>query len=69
MSNYIPDHPTIRNLERTGYPDGKIPERTYCPVCGAETDDYFVAYGEVIGCPECTRKVNAYEYQEEMMGG
>lgn len=28
MSGYndVPDHPVIRNMERTGYPDGKSPD-------------------------------------------
>lgn len=32
----IPDHPIIRNMERTGYPDGKEPRRKVylCPICG-----------------------------------
>ena len=28
----LPDHPIIRNLERTGYPDGKEPRYPHCPV-------------------------------------
>ena len=30
----IPDHPIIRNMERTGYPDGKEPsQKVYlCPM-------------------------------------
>ena len=32
----IPDHPVIRNMEATGYPDGKYPKYPRCPVCGRE---------------------------------
>ena len=32
----LPDHPVIRNLEMTGYPDGQEPEYPHCPLCGAE---------------------------------
>lgn len=28
---YVPDHPVIRNMERTGYPDGKPPEADEYP--------------------------------------
>lgn len=41
MSNFhMPDHPVIRNLERTGYPDGKLPE-VVCPNCGAACVTYY----------------------------
>lgn len=32
MYNDIPDHPVIRNMEATGYPDGKEPDYPHCPV-------------------------------------
>lgn len=32
----IPDHPVIRNMKATGYPDGKEPQYPHCPVCGKE---------------------------------
>ena len=28
----LPDHPVIRNMERTGYPDGVTPEEPHCPL-------------------------------------
>lgn len=31
------DHPVIRNMERTGFPDGKCEEWPVCPACGGET--------------------------------
>lgn len=34
----IPDHPVIRNLEATGYPDGKEPDYPHCPFCGEECE-------------------------------
>lgn len=49
----IPDHPVIRNLERTGYPDGKEPVYPHCPVCGKECFETYRRDGEVIGCNEC----------------
>ena len=61
----VPDHPIIRNMERTGYPDGKEPEYPRCPICEEETDTlYKDKYGEVFGCSECINKINAFEYQE-----
>ena len=42
MSLYdIPDHPVIRNMERTGYPEGKEPTYPHCPVCGEECDTIY----------------------------
>jgi hypothetical protein len=32
------DHPVVENLEQTGFPDGKLPLRLYCPVCGEECE-------------------------------
>lgn len=58
----IPDHPVIRNLEQTGYPDGrKDDEQPICPVCGRETDTYYKQDGEIIGCGECIRRIDAWE--------
>lgn len=50
----VPDHPVIRNCERTGYPDGKTPEEPCCPRCGAECyETYRDKEGDVIGCDSC----------------
>ena len=42
-------------------------EMPFCPVCGAETNDFFVSdYGaEILGCPECVRKIDAWERRSE----
>lgn len=29
---YLPDHPVVQNMERTGYPDGKEPQFPHCPI-------------------------------------
>lgn len=62
MSNNIPDHPVIRNMELTGYPDGKEPKYPICPVCDAETDTFYRNYyGEIVGCDMCIKAVDAWE--------
>ena len=49
----IPDHPVIRNMELTGYPDGKEPEYPHCPVCGEECSEIYRNDLEIVGCDEC----------------
>ena len=51
------------------YPNLTPPEPTpppICPICGAETDtfkrDYF---GDIVGCDECIKEVDAWDYREE----
>ena len=62
MMDYL-DHPIVRNLERTGYPDGKEPPVPHCPVCGAECDTvyYNTRYREIIGCDECVFQADPWE--------
>lgn len=37
-----------------------------CPVCGEETDtfkrDY---YGDIVGCDNCVRDVDAWDYEQQ----
>lgn len=50
----IPDHPVIRNMERTGYPDGKIPFEPTCPVCDCECNTIYTdSINEILGCDQC----------------
>ncbi|MCI8388944.1 MAG: hypothetical protein HFE63_10845 [Clostridiales bacterium] len=66
MYDDIPDHPTIRCAENTGYApwqtDGKV---CYCPECGEEltiADDVYVNFdGEVIGCSNCLKRCDVSE--------
>lgn len=52
----LPDHPVIRNLERTGYPDGKDPRYPKCPVCGEECETVYKTKDyEIVGCNLCLR--------------
>lgn len=60
----IPDHPVIRNMERTGYPDGKEPRRAICPICGEECDYIYKALGSIVGCDVCIDVYNS----EDVLG-
>lgn len=61
----IPDHPVIRNCERTGYPDGKIPKWPICPMCGEECDTVYRNKNlEIVGCEGCISWVDAWEEEE-----
>ena len=63
LSQNISDHPIIRNMELTGYPDGKEPEEYHCPVCGKECECIFKhkATGEIVGCDNCIEGVDPWE--------
>ena len=38
-----------------------------CPICGSELYDYVVedAYGDIVGCSECVKHLDADEYLEK----
>jgi len=58
----IPEDPIIRNMERTGYPDGKEPSFPRCPVCGEETDTFYKNNdGDIVGCDNCISTVDAWD--------
>lgn len=62
----FPDHPVIRNMERTGYPDGKIPEEYFCPNCGDPCKKIYTVLGhEAVGCEKCVGCMDAEEYFDE----
>ena len=66
MASYhdIPDHPVIRNMERTGYPDGKEPEYPICPVCGEECETIYKSKDyDIVGCDECIRSTDAWDVE------
>ncbi len=61
----IPDHPIIRNCERTGYPDGKEPPAPRCPICGEECETiYRDRSGECVGCDICMEALDAWGVPE-----
>lgn len=62
-----PDHPIIRNMERTGYPDGMELEEIVCPVCGAAAENFYVSAHDgmtVVGCEICVTAIPYYEFAE-----
>mgnify|MGYP001659084809 CR=1 FL=1 len=61
----FPDHPVIRNLERTGYPDGKESRYPRCPICGCECEDIYINKDfEIVGCDICLKQTDAWEHPE-----
>lgn len=67
--NNLPDHPVIRNMEMYGVPDPNEPEiHPVCPICGAEdVDEFYLHDGEIVGCSECIRCKDAYDYTADHM--
>lgn len=61
----ISDHPVIRNMKQTGYPDGIEPEIYHCPLCGAECECAFKhkATGEIVGCENCIESIDPCEVE------
>lgn len=60
MNDLIKDHPTVANLLRTGYPDGKEPDVPRCPVCGEECEEIYTDKdANIVGCDICIRSVDA----------
>lgn len=60
----IPDHPIIRNMERTGYPNGHEPIGPICPICGERCDYIYKALGSIVGCDVCIDVYNS----EDVLG-
>lgn len=59
------EHPVIKNLERTGGPDGVEFKAPVCPMCGEETDTLMkTTVGEIVGCDQCVKLVDAWDYTE-----
>ncbi len=57
-----PDHPVIRNMERTGYPDGKEPRY---PVCGKERESiYRYSNFDIVDCDVCMTFADAWDVEE-----
>lgn len=67
MANFVPDHPVIQNLERTGYPDGREPEEIRCPVCGSINGETFYTTRDrtIVGCEICLTARPYWEFEAE----
>lgn len=64
----IPDHPVIQNLLRTGYPDGKELIEPHCPICGEDSEFFYInRNGDVVGCERCLKMKYYYEFEEELL--
>lgn len=63
MPYRIPDHPVIRNMERTGYPDGIEPDSVLCPLCGGECETIYRRKEdfEIVGCDICLDRIDPAE--------
>lgn len=63
----IPDHPIIRNMEATGYPDGKYPKEYKCPTCGSSSccAVYKNMDKEIVGCDDCLIKIYVDDLEEQ----
>lgn len=58
------ENPLISRTEREGMPD--YGDERKCPICGKITDEIAEnMYGEVVGCSECIRFREIWEYGEE----
>lgn len=64
LSN-IPDHPDIRRCLCSGYARPK-PDMPRCPECGEEVNEFYKnRHGEIIGCEECVRLVDAWSEDDD----
>lgn len=60
----IPEHPAIRDTERTGYADGHEPEYPVCPMCGEPCETmYKDRYGAYVGCDVCMEARDAWSVE------
>lgn len=60
------DHPIIRNMERTGNPDGREVTYPICPCCGAEAEEFYVNQFDIVGCDQCMERVDVWDWLERM---
>lgn len=37
----------------------------YCPCCGEECEEFFTANGKILGCENCVRPVDAWEWEAD----
>ena len=60
----LPDAPWIRDAELNGMPSA---DSVICPVCGKECETIYLDDGclNVVGCDNCIRTMDAYDWFEE----
>lgn len=63
LDGNLPDHPIVRNMEQTGFPNGIPPKETHCPVCGSDLPMllYFNLLGEIVACDDCVTVKCVYD--------
>lgn len=49
----IPDHPDIRSIERTGYPEGADRHYGECPFCHGEQGEWVFILDDEPVCQDC----------------
>lgn len=59
----IPERDDIRNAEIYGYP--KPPKEYICPWCLKICDTIYTRDGVAVGCDQCMKVLEAFEYFEE----
>lgn len=62
-------HDMLENPIIAGMADGLPEGKDYaCPICGEETDTYYVGpYGVVVGCDRCLSQCAPWDYDQFMM--
>ena len=65
----LPDAPDIARAERTGLKPSEVPfddDCVECPICGELCESIYTDFdGDVCGCNQCLRRMDAYEYQRQ----
>lgn len=63
----LPDAPWIRDVEMYGMPPYDDDPDPICPVCGKECETIYLDDGciNVVGCDNCIRTMDAYDWFEE----
>lgn len=59
----IDNAPWIREAELNGIPEPPPPP--HCPICGQDTELFYLQNGEIIGCENCIESADAYDMAEE----
>ena len=57
----------IWDLSIYDYPEPPLePDFPRCPICGEETDTFYRdADGDIVGCDNCVKAIDAWDYVED----